>query len=82
MLPAIQTLCDTSVHPVNDTAESTLEGDSISGALKCQAKLPLLHTPVMENRVHFVVHQPPLHRTIQHWLQTRMKVTPSAVRGR
>lgn len=45
----------TSVQLLKDTLKPPLEGNGISWTLEGQAKLPLLHTPVMEDGVHLVV---------------------------
>lgn len=61
----------TSVELVYDGLQPLLEGDGVGGTLECKAKLSILYPPVMEDGVHLVVHQPPLHRTLQHRLKAR-----------
>lgn len=61
----------TSVELVYDSLQPFLEGDGIGGTLECKAKLSVLNSPVMEDGVHLVVHQTPLHGTLQHWLRTQ-----------
>ena len=63
--------CPTSVQLVYDALKATLKGDGVGRALERQAKLALLHAPVVEDGVDLVVHQPPLHRTLQHGLDTQ-----------
>lgn len=61
----------TSVELVYDSLQPFLEGDGVGGTLERESELSVLNAPVVEDWVHLVVHQTPLHSTLQHWLQTQ-----------
>lgn len=65
----------TFVQLVKDNLKALLKRNGISWTLEGQAKLLLLHTPVMEYGVHLVVDQTFLNGTFKHGLHKKRKVS-------